>query len=441
MTEITQSLKAERWVLLLTVLLASVIFIGYWYGRDPNAYYDELWLIAGQATVVFLSIAVRKGLVQPVLRLQQAAHSACMGSQNDEQPTFSDPALQLPFETMNNLQTRILHATEFVRAIEAGNLQVEYTVAEQATLDNNLRTALLSMRDQMQKIALEERERNWSTTGLTQFIEILRSNNQDIQQLSDHIIMSLVKYMEANQGGLFIATQPDDRKEVVLELVSCYAYSRKKYRQKEIAAGEGLVGQVYLEKKSTYLTDIPDDYLEITSGLGKATPGHLLLIPLLVNGVVYGVLEIASFQAFANYQIAFLEKLGESIASTLATVRANVDNQMMLEELKQQAEELRATEEEIRQNMEELQATQEQQERLQNELRQSEEILKSKVIELEEAQQETALVKETEMKRATEQIAKRSEMMVKVQEKFKQQEQALREQVQQQAEELAQLRK
>ncbi len=342
---------------------------------------------------------------------------------------------------MNNLQTRILHATEFVRAIEAGNLQVEYTVAEQATLDNNLRTALLSMRDQMQKIALEERERNWSTTGLTQFIEILRSNNQDIQQLSDHIIMSLVKYMEANQGGLFIATQPDDRKEVVLELVSCYAYSRKKYRQKEIAAGEGLVGQVYLEKKSTYLTDIPDDYLEITSGLGKATPGHLLLIPLLVNGVVYGVLEIASFQAFANYQIAFLEKLGESIASTLATVRANVDNQMMLEELKQQAEELRATEEEIRQNMEELQATQEQQERLQNELRQSEEILKSKVIELEEAQQETALVKETEMKRATEQIAKRSEMMVKVQEKFKQQEQALREQVQQQAEELAQLRK
>ena len=441
MTEITKSLKAERWVLLLTVLLASMIFVGYWYGNVPNAYYDELWLVAGQVTVIFLFIAVRKGLVQPVLKLQRAAHSAYTGSQDNRQPTFSEPALQLPFQTINNLQTRISHATEFVKEIEAGNLKVTYSVAdEQASLDNNLRIALLSMRDQMQKIALEEQERSWSTTGLTKFIEILRSNDQGIQQLSDRIISSLVKYMKANQGGLFIATQTDEREETVIKLAACYAYNRKKYRQKEIAVGEGLVGQVYLEKKIINLTEIPDNYVEITSGLGRATPNHLLVVPLIANEVVYGVLEIASFQEFADYQITFLEKLGENIAATLANVRASADNKVLLEELKQQAEEMRATEEEMRQNMEELQATQEQQERLQNELRQSEELLKAKVAELEKAQRETALVKETEMQRATEQIAKRNEMMVKVQEKYKKQEQMFREQIQQQDAELAQLR-
>ena len=141
--------------------------------------------------------------------------------------------------------------------------------------------------------------------------------------------------------------------------MSTYAYNRKKYRQGIIHKGEGLVGQCWVEGETIFMTKVPDNYIRIESGLGDALPTCVLLVPLKVDDKVMGVLELASFQVFAPHQIELVEKLAESIASTVSTVRVNQVTASLLEEQSELMQNLRAQEEELRQNQEELMTTQE----------------------------------------------------------------------------------
>ena len=107
------------------------------------------------------------------------------------------------------------------------------------------------------------------------------------------------------------------------------------------------------------MTDVPQTYIQISSGTGEARPRCLLIVPLIIEDKVLGIIELASFNTLDTYKITFVETLGQSIASTLQSVRINIKTQQLLNRSQQQAEELAAQEEEMRQNMEELQATQE----------------------------------------------------------------------------------
>jgi GAF domain-containing protein len=173
------------------------------------------------------------------------------------------------------------------------------------------------------------------------------------------MIKHLTDYVNANQGGVFILNE-NDKTNPHLELISCYAYERKKYQNKIVEIGEGLVGQAYLEKETIYITDIPKDYIQITSGLGGAAPVCILIVPIKNNNSVEGVLEIASFNVFQEHEVAFIEKLAENIASALSNLKTNEKTKTLLHESQVQGEQLRSQEEEMRQNMEELSATQEQ---------------------------------------------------------------------------------
>ena len=127
-------------------------------------------------------------------------------------------------------------------------------------------------------------------------------------------MQNLVNYLDANQGGLFLLND-DKNDEPHLELVSSFAFNRKKAKKKTILIGEGLVGNCVVEKHSVYLKEIPEDYIEITSGLGDSPPRSLLIVPLKLEDNVFGVVEIASFHEFLPHHIEFVEKIGESIAS------------------------------------------------------------------------------------------------------------------------------
>jgi len=276
------------------------------------------------------------------------------------------PFVLIKRDVLNNLlknnadqESDIKTAAKFVKEIEQGNLDVLYEGEGTSgrVVENTLATSLISMRDQMKRIAQKENERKWITEGLAMFVDILRSND-NLSELADTIIRNLVKYLEANQGVLFLL-RDEDPEDVHLRLASCYAYNKRKYIDQRINPGEGLSGQVLLEKAIIYLSEIPEDYIKITSGLGEALPTNILIVPLIVNDDVYGVVELASFKTILPYQIEFVEKLSESIASTIASVKVNEQTRKLLRESQLQAEHMREQEEEMRQNMEELAATQE----------------------------------------------------------------------------------
>ncbi|MEM9829280.1 MAG: GAF domain-containing protein [Bacteroidota bacterium] len=228
--------------------------------------------------------------------------------------------------------------------------------------------------EEVKRARKEDEKRNWAAQGLTEINQVLRAN-QDQNETYQQLIAKLVTYLKANQGGLYILLENEGSPILCLE--ACYAYDRQKFLDKEITPGQGLVGQCFLEKKPIYLTNVPDQYTYITSGLGESTPNHLLITPLIFDENITGVLEIASFSPIEEHHQLFLQKAGEDIASAIRSKQVTAKMSALLDQSRQQAEEMQSTEEEMRQNMEELQATQEEmhrkdgeQERVIQELRQ-----------------------------------------------------------------------
>jgi PAS domain S-box-containing protein len=265
-------------------------------------------------------------------------------------------------EKLEEETERVTTLTTFIEAVSAGNYQIELNRKSE---DDNLINTLVNMRDKLMKNAEDDRKRNWSTSGLAQIGEILRSSTTNSTTLYDNIIKFVVKYTKSNQGGLFILNE-DNESDKHLELLACYAFERKKFLTKKVEIGSGLVGQCFLEGERIYLLEVPTEYISITSGLGGSNPNALLIVPLKVNDKIYGVLELASFNKFQEFEIDLVEKLAESIASTISNVRVNDTTRLLLERTQQQAEEMKSQEEEIRQNMEELEATQEEMRRKQS---------------------------------------------------------------------------
>jgi len=249
----------------------------------------------------------------------------------------------------------------FVEKLREGDIEAEYIPDETDALGKaviNLRDNLKKSKDDEIERRKEDEQRSWSAEGMAKFGEILRLNNDNIEELSFQIIRNLVNYVGANQGAFYLL-EDDDITDIHYRMTACYAYERRKYADKIVPWREGLVGACGLEKETILLKKVPDSYLNVTSGLGKANPKCLILVPLKVNESVHGILEIASFNLFEKYQVEFLEKVAESIATTVSTVKINLRTAKLLKESREQAEELALKEEQMRQNMEELQATQE----------------------------------------------------------------------------------
>jgi PAS domain S-box-containing protein len=282
----------------------------------------------------------------------------------DKGRIFSNDEIgEMAFAT-DNLVNGLKATTGFAENIGKGNYASDFTpLSEHDVLGN----ALINMRNNLARVAEEDKKRTWASEGLATFAEILRSNNSDVQKLCYEIIGSLVKYLKANQGALYIIDDVTDGDEQTMSMLACYAWNKKKHVNQKIYKGEGLAGQAWQEMDTIYLTDVPQNYIRITSGLGDANPTSILIMPLKVNDQIFGVVEIASFSAMAEHEIEFVKRIAESIASTVSSVKVNAHTTKLLAESQQMTEEMRAQEEEMRQNMEELQATQEEMQRGQSE--------------------------------------------------------------------------
>lgn len=225
--------------------------------------------------------------------------------------------------------------SEFANNIGQNKFDMEIKLKSKADVLGN---ALLSMRDNLLKAQKEadqrqneNTQRNWASQGIAVFNELIRDNNNDMQALTKAVIEKLVNYTNSNIGGLFIVNEENEF-DKYLELSAFYAFDRHKFIAEKIKFGETLVGQCYVENDTIYITEIPDDYIYITSGLGTDKPNSILIVPLIFNELTYGVVELASFDLFEEYKIDFVEKIGETIASAISTVKINERTQKLLEE-------------------------------------------------------------------------------------------------------------
>lgn len=301
-------------------------------------------------------------VIAPLEQISIKTERILEGNLETRIPYTQDNEIGIISRAVNSLVDDIQQATLFIQEIKSGNLNHEIIPSE--TEDNHanpLESALLSMRDQLRNIAEKEKERNWTIEGQAILSEVLSKNYNDFQVLVDEVISQLVRYLEARQGGLFVISDSEAVIDVdkYLELVSWYAFDRKKFINKRITLGEGLVGQVWQEEKTIYLEHVPEDHTIIKSGLGEAQPLSLLIVPLIDNGIIYGVVEIASFKQIEPYQIEFVEKIGETIASTLSSVEVNNKTQKLLIESQNLTEKMKEQEDLMLQNLEKLQSTQE----------------------------------------------------------------------------------
>jgi methyl-accepting chemotaxis protein len=268
-----------------------------------------------------------------------------------ERKTVSDAVNQSILQMqLRNVSNNI----SFAEQISKGNLSVEYNLLDEK---DELGRSLLAMRENLKVAAGREQRERFVTVGITKIGDIIRQHGHDTQQLADEFIKGLVKYSNLNQGGLFLLEEKENDSH--LRLASCYAYDRKKFLAKTVGIGEGMVGQCFLEREPIYMTEVPKDYVQITSGLGSATPRCIYLVPVKTAEEIVGVIEMASFHVLQDHEREFITKAAENIASAILSSRTTQKIKLLLQESQQQAEEMKSQEEEMRQNMEELQATQE----------------------------------------------------------------------------------
>lgn len=293
----------------------------------------------------------------------------------------------------------------FADNISQGNLKAEYA----SDLADTLGQSLLNMRESLIRANEREEREKFTALGLAKIGEILRQNAENLEGLCDKVIEEVVKYMKANQGSMFVKEKVGDEDKLVL--MAARAWSRKKYIQKSVDIGEGLVGQAAIEKQTIFMTKVPNNYVTISSGLGEANPRCILIVPLKAEEEVIGVIELASFSWYEEFEIKFLEKVGESIAATILTTRNNQRNKELLEKSNVLAEQMRSQEEEIRQNMEEMQATQEEMHRKNSEIERLLKISSEKEAELQQ--------KLTEIQKVKKESDKRNEEMIEYMENYK----------------------
>ena len=322
--------------------------------------------------VLIVSVLTARSIVVPVYKLKEFLLTMTKGILPKEKLVTNNDEIGDMGDALNGFIESLRRTSEFAVEIGNGNYNSEYeALGEEDTLGNALlemRKNLRSSDEANKKRQHEDEIRNWTTKGLADFGDILRHNSENMDVLSSNVMRHLVDYLGVNQGAIYILNEQDDNNKF-FEMKSAVAYNREKYLKVNFGPTEGLVGRCAFEKLPVYLKEIPEEYIKLTSGLGGAEPNYLLLVPLVINEKVMGVIELASFNEIPQYQIDFLQTLGENIASTISSVRITEQTNKLLSESKMRGEELTSQEEELRQNMEELQATQEESVRRESEMR------------------------------------------------------------------------
>jgi signal transduction histidine kinase/CheY-like chemotaxis protein/HAMP domain-containing protein len=276
-------------------------------------------------------------------------------------------------ELAANLTTQVRAIAEVSTAVTKGDLTRSITVeasGEVAALKDNINEMIRNLKDQ----TLKNTEQDWLKTNLARFTRMLQGE-RDLSTVSNLVLSELAPLINA-QHGVFYVSDRDEDGQMVLNLAASYAFNNRKHLASQFRVREGLVGQCAHEKSRILLTNVPKDYVQISSGLGEAAPLNIVVLPALFEGEVKAVIELATFGEFSETHQSFLDQLMESIGIVLNTIAANMRTEGLLKQSQLLTSELQAQQEELKKTNDRL-------EQQAASLRQSEELLRTKQDELQ----------------------------------------------------------
>jgi CheY-like chemotaxis protein/HAMP domain-containing protein len=285
----------------------------------------------------------------------------------------------------NNLTVQVRSIAEVATAVTRGDLSRQITVQAQGELDalkNNINQMIANLKGTTEANA----EQDWLKTNLAKFSRMMQGQ-KDLDTVARLIMSELTPLVQARQGAFFIMQQ-ENGSGAALRLIASYAYKERKHLNNVWYLGEGLVGQAALEKKPILLTNVPPDYVQITSGLGEAPPRNIIVLPILFEGEVKAVIELASFLPFSQIHQTFLDQLQESIGVVQNMIAANMRTEELLQQSQKLTQELQSQSEELRRQQEELRRSNSELEQQARTLKQSEEMLKDQQEELQQVNEE-----------------------------------------------------
>nr|WP_236069304.1 HAMP domain-containing protein [Citreicoccus inhibens] len=251
------------------------------------------------------------------------------------------------------LTSQLRAISDVATAVTKGDLTRSITVSaegEVAALKDNINQMIVNLRETTQK----NQEQDWLKTNLAKFSGMMQGQ-KSLDAVSRLIMSELTPLVSAHHGAFFLVDK--DGGQPTLKLTSTYAYRERKSLTNRFRLGEGLVGQCALERKTILLTQVPADYITISSGLGEAAPLNIIVLPVLFEGEIKAVIELASFHPFSTIHQLFLDQLTESIGVVLNMIMANMRTEQLLSESQRLTQELQSQSQELTLQQQELKRT------------------------------------------------------------------------------------
>ena len=242
-----------------------------------------------------------------------------------------------------NLTTQVRAISEVASAVTKGDLTRTINVEAKGEVEA-LKDTINQMISNLKATTLLNQEQDWLKSNLAKFTKMLQGQ-KDLNTVTRRILSELAEVVSAQHGRFYVLTQDEEFHDVKLTLFADYATTKESL--KDLSIGEGLVGQCALEKKRILLTNVPDDYIKINSGLGSSAPKNLVVLPVLFENQTKAVIELASFDSFSKTHLDFLEQLTESIGIVLNTIKTYTRTEELLGQSQSLADELRRTNEEL----------------------------------------------------------------------------------------------
>jgi CheY-like chemotaxis protein/signal transduction histidine kinase len=343
---------------------------------------DQGKQLMGEIRKVILAMKTEENtLLKQRSEKAQAAAQETIASIVYSIPLFSLILGLIGFALTRNISAPLKQVSDLAEKMADGDLLVNLPDSDRqdeiGVLTRTFNQMIVNLRNTTQK----NEEQNWLKSNLAEFTQMLQGH-RNLESASRLILSNLAPLVGASQGVFYLMDSIND--QPILKLLSSYAYKERKNLANQFRLGEGLVGQCALEKQRILLTEVPSDYIRITSGLGEAPPLNIIVLPILFETQVNAVLELASFGPFNHLHLTFLEQLTENLGVFLNNIASQLQTQQLLEESVTLTEELQTQQEELQQSNQRLEEQAQELEESQFLVKQSNEELQQLNEELEE---------------------------------------------------------